>query len=304
MPKKIPVSEKREWLRRYEDGEAEATIAKDEHRDLNVIKRGIEEAKNERRLSLAQSEMLKDALRKHQDKLQAVMTSLLGALVIPSAGLELSRNGVNAANPIKLSGAQIDYDAHAGLLLTLDVERGIHWELLREHLKRDRLWKRLEEWKDATTQHTRARMGLKLHAETLLTACTGLRVLDTIDNAPGNDYLHYTAVDLLYRIALDEAIQTPNREGFREEMVVIEKPRIKYAKGDIPLVHFSELKEGYRAGIIKAFERTMSSPRAGEVKSTYELLKEATDKARRIAEEINLLGLIPGQCRVCRRLGM
>ncbi|MDD5511189.1 MAG: hypothetical protein PHI12_10320 [Dehalococcoidales bacterium] len=304
MPKKLPASEKREWLRRYEEGEAEATIAKDEHRDLNVIKRGIEEAKNERRLSLAQSEMLKDALRKHQDKLLAVMTSLLGALVIPPPDLELPRNGVNSANSIKLSGAQIDYDTYKGLLVTLDAESGIHWELLREHLKRDRLWKRLEEWKDATTQHTRARMGLKLHAETLLTANTGLRALDNIDNAPGDDYLYYPAVGLLYRIALDEAIQTPNREGFREEMLVIEKPRIKYAKGDMPLVHFSELKEGYRAGIIKAFEKIMSSAKVGEVKSTYEILKEATDKARRIAEEINLLGLIPGQCRVCRRLGM
>ena len=63
MPKMIPIMEKREWLSLYEQGRSEAVIARDKHRDLNVIKRGIQEARNERNLSLAQSEMLKDALR-------------------------------------------------------------------------------------------------------------------------------------------------------------------------------------------------------------------------------------------------
>ena len=46
MPKKIPIVEKRRWLQDYEQGKSEAAIASQNHRDLRIIKKGIEEAHN------------------------------------------------------------------------------------------------------------------------------------------------------------------------------------------------------------------------------------------------------------------
>lgn len=304
MPKKIPITDKRRWLELYEHGKPEAAIARDEHRYLDVIKRGIQEARNERNLSLAQSEMLKNALSQHQDKLMTVMKNIYDALALPSTELEIPRRLGEAANPIILPVAQIDYDSQKGLFVTLQDENDVHWELLKEHLKRERLWGKLGQWKEAMVAHIRARIDLGLKARMLLTDSTGFRVLDVIDNAPGDDYLYFAAVDLFYRIVLQGAIQTPNRENFREEMVVILEPYIKYAQGDIPLAHCSKSQKECRANIINTFKKLEKSTEVGRIEATYQELSDITTKARRLAEEINLLGLIPGQCRACRRLGM
>ena len=88
-------------------------------------------------------------------------------------------------------------------------------------------------------------------------------------------------------------------------MVVISEPYIKYEQGNVLLAHYSESHhEACRANIIKAFKKLGNSAEVGRIKATYKELSDITTKTRRLAEEINLLGLIPGQCRVCRRLGM
>ena len=304
MPKIIPISEKRKWLQFYEQGKSEASIAKVEQRDINVIKRGILAARNERDLSLARSEMLKDALRQHQDKLLEVMNNILNSLVMPPVDLEMPGKAADAAYPIKLSGARIEYDPEAGLVVMIQNENDVHWELIQEHLRRDRVWSKLTQWKEAMVKHIKARIDLRLKAELLLREYTGLVVLDTIDNAPNEDYLYPAAVNLFYRIEIEEALKLPNRESFREALVVVSEPYIKYAQGNVPLVHCSENHEDYRIKVIDAFKKFDNSSEISRIKETHKALIESTDKARRMAEEISLLGLIPGQCRVCRRLGM
>ena len=304
MPKIIPISEKRKWLQFYEQGKSEASIAKVEQRDINVIKRGILAARNERDLSLARSEMLKDALRQHQDKLLEVMDNILNSLVMPPVDLEMPGKPADVAYPIKLSGARIEYDPEAGLVVMIQNESDVHWELIQEHLKHDRLWGKLTQWKAAMVTHMKARINLRLKAEVLLRENTGLGVIDTIDNAPNEDYLYPAAVNLFYQIATKKALKSPNKESFREALVVLSEAYIKYAQGNIPLVHCSKNHADYRIKIIDAFKKLNNASESSKINETYEALSEATDKARKMAEEITLLGLIPGQCRVCRRLGM
>jgi len=232
------------------------------------------------------------------------MNNILGAVMLPSSELELPRRLGEAANPIILPGAQIDYDSQKGLFVTLQDENDVHWELLKEHLKRDRLWGKLEQWKQAMVAHIRARIDLRLKAQMLLVDNTGLSVLDVIDSAPGDDYLYFTAVDLLYQNVLEEAIKTPGSTGFKEDMVVVAKPYIRYTKGDLPLARGSKSLEKYRDNIITAFQKLEEPHEVVKVKETYQELEKAVSKARGMAQDIALLGLIPRQCRVCHRLGM
>jgi len=37
---------------------------------------------------------------------------------------------------------------------------------------------------------------------------------------------------------------------------------------------------------------------------TYRALEQVTIRTRQVVETIRLLGLVPGQCEICRRLGM
>jgi len=155
----------------------------DEHRDLNVIKRGIRDAKNERNLSLAQAEILRGALRQHHAGLLAVLNNIFSAIVLPPADLELPRRPGNMEKSIMLTSAQISYDTQKGLFVSLTDEDTINWQLLREHLKRDRLWGKLEKWKKAIVEHIKARINLRLKAQMLLESNTGFRVIDVIENA-------------------------------------------------------------------------------------------------------------------------
>ncbi len=41
-----------------------------------------------------------------------------------------------------------------------------------------------------------------------------------------------------------------------------------------------------------------------ELLLTYQVVEEATQKANKAIEELSLTRLVPGQCRVCRRLGL
>jgi hypothetical protein len=46
------------------------------------------------------------------------------------------------------------------------------------------------------------------------------------------------------------------------------------------------------------------SPEAKAVVDTHHAFEQITTKARRVVEDARLLGLVPGQCDICRRLGM
>ena len=46
--------------------------------------------------------------------------------------------------------------------------------------------------------HIRDRINLRLKAQTLLESKTGLGVIEVIENANSDDYLYFTAVELLY----------------------------------------------------------------------------------------------------------
>ncbi len=46
------------------------------------------------------------------------------------------------------------------------------------------------------------------------------------------------------------------------------------------------------------------SPEVKAVVETCQTLEQITTKARHVVEDIRLLGLVPGQCEICHRLGM
>jgi hypothetical protein len=304
MPKMIPITKKREWLNRYEQGNSEASIAKGEHRDLNVIKRGIRDAKNERNLSVAQAGLLKDALRKHQDSLLAVLKNMLSAIMVPPTTLELPKRFSPEGKPIILPFAQITYNNQKGLVLSLTDEDTINWQLLREHLKGERLWGKVEKWKKAILGNVKARIALRLKTETLLESNTTYRVIDVIDNTSSANYLYSAAVELFCRMAMEEAIQIPDREVFVRDLIVIAEPYIKYTKGDKPLAHYADLAKQFRSSIINSYDSLIKYTKVTKMKENYENLCDITKKTKDYIEEIVLLGIIPGHCRVCQRLGL
>ena len=171
-------------------------------------------------------------------------------------------------------------------------------------LKGERLWGKVEKWKKAILGHVEARIALRLKTKTLLESNTNYRVIDVIDNAGSANYLYSAAVELFYRMAMEEALQILNREVFDRDLVVTAKPYIKYTKGDKPLAHYANSAKQFRSSIISSYDMLMKSAEVAEMKEDCENLCDITKKTRDYIEEIVLLGIIPGHCRVCQRLGL
>lgn len=302
MPKKIPLEEKRKWLQSYEEGKPEFQIAKEAHKNIKTVKRGMEEARSERYAATAQAEMVKGALKRHQDNLLSIINRVLSALALSTHDLPLSRDPNGSLSPMYLSGATLYYNQDLGLVLALPDEGTISWELLREHLKGDRIWKNLDQWKKAMLAHIQSRSALNLKTSLLIKQETGYDYEDKSISPPR--LYSYNTVNLLYQAAVDGCLGITGGEKL-ENMIIADTETGRVRKGvGTTLAEAPGAEVQCRANIIQAFEKLLSSAEISQVSKTYEELEVATSKARRLVEEMSLLGMVPGQCRVCRRLGI
>jgi hypothetical protein len=62
--------------------------------------------------------------------------------------------------------------------------------------------------------------------------------------------------------------------------------------------------EKCRRGLLSALESLYKSSEFERVTTSFDRLQEIIDRTRRIIDEISLLRMLPGSCRVCRRLGI
>jgi len=293
MPKKIPLVTVREWLTQYEQGKSEAQIAKDAQKDVQTVKRGLERARLERISLTAQAEMLSRALQGHQDKLISVIKETLSSITMPSPHLNLEL-------PVQLDGATVAYDKLKGLFATLNVELSLEWELLREHLTRDRLWKQLNIWRQAMVDYIMARRDLHRHIESLLLKKTGLPLEEKSITPP---FLYAIAVDRLCTTLLQHQLDTDGKFDISVKIMAnTDNGMVSLGIGQL-LAEAPGIEEKSRLGIIKAYKTAAKSKQVASVTETRLKLEGVVQKTRRILEEILLLGLIPGRCRVCRRLG-
>jgi len=302
MPKIIPITDMRNWLDSYEQGKSEAAIARAAKRDIRTIKRGIEHARRERDGQVARAELLKDALRKHQDDLMGVVEGILLALELPPLDLSLPWK-IRDGSAIRLSGATAQYRAlQHNWTVVFQRESYTLWELLMDHMKRDPVLKCLNRWKKATEEHITARIGLNEKTAKLLEQKTGLKL---VERAPGQgSYLDlHVAAPIIYGIIFRRALGIrgdidPENDivsDVKNGTVTCRNARVAAAPG---------AEAECRQKILEAIEGLKTSGEANRVAVSYRQMEVATVEARKVVEEINLMGLIPGQCSVCKRMGI
>lgn len=299
MPRRFSAIEKRKWLELYNDGKTEFWIAEHEaHCDPRTVKKGIEEARREHDAHIAQIELLKEALRKHQDTLLGIIYDLLSALVVPPPNLQFGWQRDDTSLRIQLSGVAASHESGMGCTVTLNAKEKPMWELLREHLKRDRMWSTLAQWEEDLAAHLEARVALKRKAAALLEAKTGLKVDPTQIT-----YIESFVVELFYQVALDGALGIPDRTNLEKNIMALGAGEVRYLNSLLARTA-DGAEEACRKHMLEAFKELQASPEATSVTATYMELHDSTDRARRVVEEISLLGLVTGQCRICRRLGI
>lgn len=298
MPKKIPITEMRNWLNSYEEGKSEASIAEAARRDVRTIKKGIEQARRERDAQVARAELLKEALRKHQGDLLGIIEGILAALQVPSSNVEVPWKLEGSPSPIRLSGATVQHKLEQGWTVFFENENSALWELLQEHLRRDRMWEAVAQWEKAIAAHLEARAALQRKLANLLEKETGLR-LEFI----GSIGIESTTMRELYTIVLRKALRFPEGEHLEKDIKVISAGEVML-KSHVLAKTEEGREDQCKDSIFEALKKLRESQEAMDAIATYKEVEQSTVRAKASVEEISLLGLVPGQCRVCRRLGI
>ncbi len=301
MPNKIPIAQMEKWLKSYEEGKSEASIAKAAHRDVRTVKRGIEQARRQRDVQSARSELLKEAVRSHQADLYAVIDNIESALRVPEPKLAVPLRRPSPAEPLRVSGAAVWFDINGQPIVSLANEETPMCYLLKEHLRRDPIWEAIRQWKGSLTAHIVARIELKQKALVLLEKKTELSVLD--DKPSEGAWIYSETVDLLCLSVILRTLSMRDTTFEEGELVLQPDGRVMLGPGRV-LAEAPGSQEQCRDDILKARDSLLTSTQAASVAETYGALKEDTEKAIRAFEELRLLRLVPGTCRICRRLGM
>lgn len=304
MPKQIPMSVKREWLKEHDEGKPAAEIAREKRRALKVIKRGIEEARAERDGAAARAEIVKEALIKHQQQLLGIVDRLFKAAEIPPADLELRREKSGALTPIQLPYSRIISTPEKGLTVELPDENTALWGLLREHLARARVWSAIRNWREALISHIRARTELELAIKMLIESETGCRVSAASPGDKKPDAVYDFTVNLFYTVRIRKALGILDETNPQNRIVAGDDGYVRHGEGGSELAYCPGKQNECREALITAFNKIPDLPAIEKVISTEIELKNVSNKLKRPLEDIQLMGLVPGRCRICSRISL
>jgi hypothetical protein len=290
MVKKYSIVNKRQWLEEFEKGYSESQIASKNHCDVRTLKKGVEEAQHEREARSARIELLKNALLEHQEKLKNKLKEISSSITLPPkdwAVLEWYRNGESI---LKEGDSQNRSEPF--------IQEDLIYELLKEHLKQDVLWKTLTAWKQAYSSHRDARIELQKKIISILESTTGLPIAEKPGNK-GSFLYSYIAGDLFYRKTLRWAYGADKTTDWLNDIVVGEG-EVRF-RGSVISVAPGKEKECQEA-LVESFKEMQALPESDRVVNTYNSIEETLARAGRAIEEVLILGIVTGRCRVCRKL--
>jgi hypothetical protein len=304
MPKQIPMSDKREWLIEHDEGKPSAQIAREKKHGLKVIKRGIEEARAERDWAAARAEIVKEALIKHQKQLLEIVDRLYQAAEFPPADLELRRDKSGALEPIPLPYSRIVPTPEKGLAVELTNENTALWELLREHLARERVWSAIRNWREALISHMSARIEMELAIKMVIESETGYRVSTASLNNKKPEVVYDLTVKLFYTVQIRKALGIRDETNPQDRIAANDDGYVRHGEGGSEIAYCPGKQNECREALITAFNKIPDLPEMKNVITTEIELKKASSKLKRLLEDIRLMGLVPGRCRICSRIGV
>jgi hypothetical protein len=299
MPRTISIIDYRSWLDLHEQGKSIAKIAKETKHDIRTIERGIEVAQRESDIRVARSGLIKEALQSHQGDLVEVIESLRTAIILPMRTLSLPV-GFAPGQQIALPKITAKYDFSREWSIKFEIETNMKWELFDEHMKHDPVLKLIAHWRTALANHLEAKRTLLQQFADIIQKRTGLKIVDNIVKAP-KEYLYPAGIGVLYFHLLNWMCGNTNKleNNLKEGEVYL-----NYGKDNISILIAPGATEKYKQEILTAFEKIEKSEFVDETIKTYGVLEETTQKASRAIEDLFLARMVPGHCRVCRRLGL
>jgi hypothetical protein len=297
MPKKISPNDMRSWLDRYDSGESEIAIARAEKKDTRTVKKWLAKARREREARGVRVELVKYALKQHQDRLLKFIKEVESALVMPFKGPWRGYDQKTLPSELGFVGTTLIYTKEDSWRVHLAVEDKPEWELVKEHLKGDSMWTSLNAWKKSFESYVEA--GVNLEAK-----CAGVLRTNNLQEPYFLD--NRITFVFIYQAVLYKALGNEPGKEF-EEIIQIDKDKgeltagLKWGSKPV-LAKVPGQEESCKADFLDALEDLIESEETRKVRLTYRELEDAIKKARRDINDILLLEMVQGECRACRRL--
>ncbi len=306
MPKRFLETDKRDWLELYETGKSEKWIAKERaHCDPRTVKRGIEEARRRRDANMARIELVKNALSKHHDDLLDELQNILSSLTLPPVDftvLSWHHNGDSIFTVDDKTKKTNQKESTITVTEEFNIDRSAKRDLLKEHLKNDRLWKILTSLKRDSDEHIQARATLQHKIVNIVEKQTGYKVDD--GNKLSTNFIYsYTTGDLFFKSILQKALGVRRTITLEEDTYAdVSRGTVQYHESTLAEVPGNE--EGCKKNLLMALRKLQNSEEVSQAVETHKALAESNEKAKQSVEQLLLLNFVPGQCQICRRLGI
>lgn len=304
MPKKYKPEQKRQWLQYCDQGKSDKWIANYVKCDVRTVVKGIDEATREREAGAARIQLMKDKIGEHQTALVVVLDGIVSMLELPPYNMEIRRESNGHVAPIPLSGALVKPDAENELVLVVHEEDSLKWELLKEHLKGDKLWRMINKWKGPFLEHIKARVALLDTAQRLLEKETGLKLIKSANEVPDKGGLFPVAVKVFYELAICQALGVKNETNLEERLIGMPDGYVRSGPGGTEYAYAPGFQDECKEKILVALNKLHNSQEKKQVISSYVEAGKITEETKRVAEEISLMRWLPGRCRVCKRMGV
>ena len=304
MAKKYRPEQKRQWLQYREQGKSDKWIANYFKCDVRTVVKGIDEAIRGREAGAARIQLIKDKIGEHQTALVVVLDGIVSMLELPPYNLEIHRESNGHVAPIPLSGALVKPDTENELVLVVHEEDSLKWELLKEHLKGDKLWRMINRWRSPFLEHIKTRVALLDAAQRLLEKETGLKLIKRANEVPDKGGLFPVAVKVFYELAICKALGVKNETNLKERLIGTPDGYVRSGPGGTEYAYAPGFQDECKEKILVALNKLHKSREKGKVISSYIEAEEITEETRIIAEEISLMRWLPGRCRVCKRMGI
>jgi len=304
VPKKYKPEQKRQWLQYREQGKSDKWIANYVKCDVRTVLKGIDEAIREREAGAARIQLMKDKIGEHQTALVVVLDGIVSMLELLPYNLEIRKEPNGHVAPIPLSGALVKPSEENELILVIHEEDSLKWELLKEHLKGDKLWRMINRWRGPFLEHIKTRVALLDTAQRLLEKETGLKLIKSANEIPDKGGLFLVAVKVFYELAICQALGVKNGTNLEERLIGTPDDYVRNGPGGTGYAYAPGFRDECKEKILVALNKLHNSQEKKQVISSYIEARKITEETKRVAEEISLMRWLPGRCRVCKRMGV
>lgn len=313
LPKKSNISyqERKDWLELSEHGERLEAIAKEAKRDQRTVKDNIEKARQERGFEIAQHDQLRGALHTHQQDMLGLLDRLLEGIVVPPLdhnqtlnpdfGLEdlMSSRELSRNSELPFGSAVVKRDGSGPSEVLLTEEDSRLWEAVKQHLRRDPLWRHISAWKAAFLEELQARAVLNQAIRLRTEKDFGLEV--QWDSRHEGPYLGAQLVSWA-RIGAMKSALGQYVPDLAEEVREVEGGRLETGPGQGIATRLEDTAKA-KEQLLKTVGALSSLPEVDMAVRAYHKLQDVTGKVHEALEECVLIHHVPGRCDLCKKLG-